>query len=291
MSASTNAPTPTAGQTLPNLASLNQSAAGMANGPAIQAIDLVKDYGTGDFAVHALRHVNVAFERGRFTAIMGPSGSGKSTLMHVLSGLDCATSGHVLFDGNDITTFDDKQLTLMRRDNVGFIFQSFNLLPMFTAEQNIAMPLTLAGKKPDRQWLHRLAADLGIEDRLSHRPAELSGGQQQRVAIARALITHPHVVFADEPTGALDSISSAEVLGMLRRLVDETGQTVIMVTHDAAAAAYADRAIVFSDGRIVADVDHPTEEGMSALVMEQRRATAQAAASNAAAPNAGPAGL
>lgn len=258
-------------------------------GTAIQAIDVVKDYGTGDSAVHALRHVNVAFERGKFTAIMGPSGSGKSTLMHVLSGLDSVTSGHVMFNGYDITTFNDKQLTLMRRDYVGFIFQSFNLLPMFTAEQNIVMPLTLAGKKPDKQWLHKLAADLGIEDRLDHRPSELSGGQQQRVAIARALITHPHVVFADEPTGALDSVSSTEVLSMLRRLVDETSQTVIMVTHDAAAAAYADRALVFSDGRIVADVNHPTEERMSELVMEQRHSAAKLAAAGAPAAPVAPA--
>lgn len=238
---------------------------------AVQAIDLVKDYGEGDNAVHALRHVNVAFERGKFTAIMGPSGSGKSTLMHALSGLDTVTSGHVLFGGQDITSFNDKELTLLRRTNIGFVFQSFNLLPMFTAEQNILMPLTLAGKKPDKQWLQTLTTQLGIADRLQHRPSELSGGQQQRVAIARAFIAHPRVVFADEPTGALDTISSAEVMGMLRRFVKEMGQTVIMVTHDAAAASYADRALVFADGRIVADVANPTEEGMTELVMRQRQ--------------------
>ena len=232
---------------------------------AVQAIDLVKDYGEGDNAVHALRHVNVAFERGKFTAIMGPSGSGKSTLMHAL------TSGHVLFGGQDITQFNDKELTLLRRTNIGFVFQSFNLLPMFTAEQNILMPLTLAGKKPDTQWMQTLTTQLGIADRLQHRPSELSGGQQQRVAIARAFIAHPRVVFADEPTGALDTISSAEVMGMLRRFVKEMGQTVIMVTHDAAAASYADRALVFADGRIVADVANPTEEGMTELVMRQRQ--------------------
>lgn len=237
---------------------------------AVQAVELVKDYGSGESTVHALRGVNVSFAQGAFTAIMGPSGSGKSTLMHTLAGLDSATSGRILFEGRDITHLKDNDLTLLRRESIGFIFQSFNLLPMFTAEQNILMPLTLAGKKPDRAWFARLVATLGLGDRLGHRPNELSGGQQQRVAIARALITKPTVVFADEPTGNLDSVSSAEVLDFLRTSVKELGQTVIMVTHDAVAASYADRAIVFSDGRIVADQPDPQAERMSELLNEVR---------------------
>lgn len=241
---------------------------------AIEAIELVKDYGSGDAAVHALRGVNVRFEQGKFTAIMGPSGSGKSTLMHTLAGLDAATSGRIMFGGKDLTRMNDNELTLLRRHRIGFIFQSFNLLPMFTAEQNILMPLTLAGAKPDRAWFDMLAATLGLTDRLSHRPNELSGGQQQRVAIARALVTKPDLVFADEPTGNLDSVSSAEVLGFLKRSVKELGQTIIMVTHDAVAASYADRAIVFADGRIVADVDRPDADIMNRLLMAEReRAT------------------
>ena len=242
-------------------------------GIAIQAVDLVKNYGAGGNMVHALRGVNVSFERGEFTAIMGPSGSGKSTLMHTLAGLDSATSGHILFGGADLTRMDDKQLTLLRRHKIGFIFQSFNLLPMFTAEQNILMPLTLAGDKPDRAWFDLLVETLGLQQRLNHRPNELSGGQQQRVAIARALITKPKLVFADEPTGNLDSVSSAEVLGFLKRSVNELGQTIVMVTHDAVAASYADRAIVFSDGRIVADEQHPNAEVMNELLMAERERT------------------
>jgi putative ABC transport system ATP-binding protein len=241
---------------------------------AVEAIDLVKDYGEADNVVHALRGVNVSFERGRFTAIMGPSGSGKSTLMHTLAGLDSATSGRILLDGADITTMNDKQLTLLRRHRIGFIFQSFNLLPMFTAEQNIVMPLTLAGEKPDRKWFALLVDTLGLRDRLNHRPSEMSGGQQQRVAIARALISKPAVVFADEPTGNLDSSSSAEVLEFLRRSVRDLGQTIIMVTHDAVAASYADRAIVFADGRIVADETSPSAERMNDLLTSQRRRSA-----------------
>ncbi|AKV56048.1 ABC-type antimicrobial peptide transport system, ATPase component [Bifidobacterium actinocoloniiforme DSM 22766] len=262
-------------------------------GTAVQAIGLVKDYGSGENLVHALRGVDVAFQRGRFTAIMGPSGSGKSTLMHTLAGLDSATSGRVLLygvgsggesgshrratkggriDGHsfvDITKLGDNQLTLLRRHSIGFIFQSFNLLPMFTAEQNILMPLTLEGVKPDRGWLDLLVRTLGLEGRLNHRPSELSGGQQQRVAIARALIAKPAIVFADEPTGNLDSVSSAEVLSFLKRSVRELGQTVIMVTHDPVAASYADRAIVFADGRIVADEGQPTADRMSELLNRQ----------------------
>lgn len=243
---------------------------------AIEAMDLVKDYGEGDNMVHALRGVDVAFESGKFTAIMGPSGSGKSTLMHTMSGLDRATSGHIMFQNADITTMSDKQLTLLRREKIGFIFQSFNLLPMFDAQQNILMPLTLAGKKADPQWFNQLVNTLGIEDRLKHRPNELSGGQQQRVAIARALITRPTLVFADEPTGALDSVSSAEVLSFLQSSVKELGQTVVMVTHDPVAASYADRALLFADGNIVADEQHPTAGRMSELLMQERVRAAHA---------------
>ena len=246
-----------------------------AGNTAIEAIDLVKDYGSGSNAVHALRGVNIAFEQGRFTAIMGPSGSGKSTLIHTLAGLDSATSGHIMFDGKDLTRMNDDQLTLLRRHQIGFIFQSFNLLPMFTAEQNIVMPLTLAGEKPDRQWLNLLVETLGLKERLNHRPNELSGGQQQRVAIARALITKPQLVFADEPTGNLDSVSSAEVLSFLKRSVNELGQTIIMVTHDAVAASYANRAIVFADGQIVADVDQPSAEQMNDLLMKECESATQ----------------
>lgn len=241
---------------------------------AVEAIGLVKDYGKGNGVVHALRGVDVSFERGRFTAIMGPSGSGKSTLMHTLAGLDSVTGGRVLFNGIDITDMNDNQLTLLRRRRIGFVFQNFNLLPMFTAEHNILMPLTLAGAPVDREWMRMLVTTLGLEHRMDHRPNELSGGQRQRVAIARALIAKPSVVFADEPTGNLDSSSSAQVLDFLKRSVRELGQTVIMVTHDAVAASYADRAIVFADGRIVADVPDPTAERMNGLLtMERQRAT------------------
>lgn len=239
-------------------------------GIAITAVDVVKDYGSGSGVVHALRKVNVSFEQGCFTAIMGPSGSGKSTLMHTLAGLDTVTSGSILFEGRDITKLNDRQLTLMRRRDIGFIFQSFNLLPMFSAEQNILMPLTLAGDKVDRAWFNQLVDVLGLRERLGHRPHELSGGQQQRVAIARALVGRPKLVFADEPTGNLDSASSAEVLHFLRRSVKEMGQTMVMVTHDAMAAAYADRAIVVADGCIVADEQHPTAEHMNELLIRER---------------------
>ena len=239
--------------------------------PAIRAEHLVKDYGKGDSVVHALRGVDLSFERGRFTAIMGPSGSGKSTLMHMLAGLDSVTDGHVWLGDTDLTRLNDNQLTELRRHRIGFIFQSFNLLPMFTAEQNILMPLTLAGAKPDRDWFRLLVRTLGLTERLDHRPTEMSGGQQQRVAIARALITKPEVVFADEPTGNLDSVSSAEVLQFLAKSVRELGQTIVMVTHDAAAASYADRAIVIADGRVVADESHPTAERMNDVLMQVRQ--------------------
>ena len=222
--------------------------ASKANNTAIEAIDLVKDYGSGSNAVHALRDVNIAFEQGKFTVIMGPSGSGKSTLMHTLAGLDSATSGHVMFDGKDLTRMNDDQLTLLRRHQIGFIFQSFNLLPMFTAEQNILMPLTLAGAKPDRQWLRLLVETLGLKERLNHRPNELSGGQQQRVAIARALITKPKLVFADEPTGNLDSENSDNIIDLLLKLAHDENRCVIVVTHDLSVMDRADVVYRINDG-------------------------------------------
>jgi putative ABC transport system ATP-binding protein len=197
--------------------------------------------------------VSVEFPKGRLTAIMGPSGSGKSTLMHILAGLDRPTSGTVALDDVEITDLDDRRLTKLRRDRVGFIFQTFNLLPVLSAEENILLPLSIAGRKPDREWLDRLIDTIGIRDRLSHRPAEMSGGQQQRVAVARALVSRPAVVFADEPTGNLDSKASGDVLDLLRHAVDDFDQTVVMVTHDAHAASFADRVLVLADGRIVKD--------------------------------------
>jgi putative ABC transport system ATP-binding protein len=217
------------------------------------ATDVTRRYGEGDAAVDALAGVSTGFERGRFTAIMGPSGSGKSTLMHILAGLDKPTAGSVVLDGVEITALGDAELTELRRDKLGFVFQFFNLLPVLTAEENIVLPLSIAGRRPDREWLGRLVRAMGLEDRLTHRPAELSGGQQQRVALARALVSKPSVVFADEPTGNLDSRASAEVLKLLRGAVDEFGQTVIMVSHDPVAAAHADRLIALRDGRIAQD--------------------------------------
>ena len=219
----------------------------------VTATDVRRRYGEGDAAVDALAGVTTSFERGRYSAIMGPSGSGKSTLMHILAGLDRPTSGSVVLDGVEITSLDDGDLTRLRRDKLGFIFQFFNLIPVLTAEENIVLPLSIAGEKPDRDWLRQLVETVGLEDRLTHRPAELSGGQQQRVAVARALISKPAVVFADEPTGNLDSKSSEEVLRMLRRSVDDLGQSVVMVTHDPEAASYADRLIVLRDGLVVHD--------------------------------------
>ena len=224
-----------------------------ANGQVVVATDLTRRYGQGDAAVDALAGVSTGFERGRFTAIMGPSGSGKSTLMHILAGLDTPTTGTVELDGVDITHLDDGELTKLRRDKLGFVFQFFNLLPVLTAEENILLPLSIAGRKPDQEWLDRLVQTVGLDDRRTHRPSELSGGQQQRVAVARALLSTPAVVFADEPTGNLDSKASAEVLELLRQAVDEFGQTVIMVTHDPAAAAHADRLITLRDGMLVQD--------------------------------------
>ncbi|HEX2413638.1 MAG TPA: ABC transporter ATP-binding protein [Thermoleophilaceae bacterium] len=221
----------------------------------VSATDVRRRYGEGDAAVNALAGVTVGFERGRYSAIMGPSGSGKSTLMHILAGLDRPTSGTVTLDGVEITGLDDADLTRLRRDKLGFIFQFFNLLPVLTAEENVVLPLSIAGEKPDAEWIERLIDTVGLSDRRTHRPAELSGGQQQRVAVARALASKPAVVFADEPTGNLDSKSSEEVLGLLRRSVDELGQTVVMVTHDPEAAAHADRLVVLRDGLVVHDAD------------------------------------
>ena len=219
----------------------------------VSATDLRRVYGEGEAAVTALDGVSVEFPSGGLTAIMGPSGSGKSTLMHLLAGLDRPPSGTVVIDGVDLSTLDDAELTELRRDNVGFVFQFFNLLPVLNAEENILLPLKLAGRDPDQARFDRLVSSMGLADRLDHRPSQLSGGQQQRVAIARALMSEPAVVFADEPTGNLDSSSSGEVLGLLRTAVDELGQTVVMVTHDANAAAVADRVLVLVDGRIVHD--------------------------------------
>ena len=219
----------------------------------VSTTDLHRTYGEGEAAVHALRGVTIGFPAGDSTAIMGPSGSGKSTLMHLLAGLDRPSSGSVVVDGQELANLDDKRLTALRRDKLGFVFQAFNLIPVLTAQENITLPLMLAGTKVDDEWFATLIDAVGLGDRLTHRPAELSGGQQQRVAIARALISRPAVVFADEPTGNLDSQSAGEVLGLLRRAVDDFGQTVIMVTHDAGAAATADRVVMLQDGAIVHD--------------------------------------
>ena len=231
---------------------------------AVRTRGLTKTYGRGEAAVHALAGVDVDFAAGAFTALMGPSGSGKSTLMHLMAGLDTASSGRVFLGDTELTGMDDTRVTLLRRERVGFVFQAFNLLPMFTAEQNITLPLMLAGTPLDRDWFDTLVQTLGIGSRLGHRPSELSGGQQQRVAIARALITKPEVVFADEPTGNLDSRSGAEVLDFLRRSVRELGRTVIMVTHDAVAAAYAERVVLIADGLLAGEIENPTPEAVTA---------------------------
>jgi putative ABC transport system ATP-binding protein len=230
---------------------------------AVVAHDLVKVYGDGATGVRALDRVSLRFARGGFTAIMGPSGSGKTTLLHCLAGLDAVTSGRVTVGGTDITALSDRQLTAVRRDRIGFVFQSYNLLPQLTAGRNITLPLDLAGRPVDRKLFAHVVAVLGLGDRLGHRPGELSGGQQQRVALARALVSRPEVVFADEPTGNLDSRSGAEVLGFLRASVREFGQTVVMVTHDAAAAAVADRVVLVADGRVVDDLSEPTHDAVA----------------------------
>ena len=225
-----------------------------------------KIYGSGDAQVRALDDVSVGFGAGEFTAIMGPSGSGKSTMMHILAGLDAPTSGHVFVEDTDITALKDTALTKLRRDRIGFVFQSFNLVPTLDARSNILLPMRLAGKTPDKDWFDLIVNSLGIADRLNHRPSEMSGGQQQRVAVARALMSRPAVIVADEPTGNLDSHSTDEVMDLLRRAVDELGQSVIMVTHDTATAAYADRVLVCRDGRIVSDLRDITADTLTAAL-------------------------
>lgn len=227
---------------------------------AARAVDLRKVFGEGDAAVEALRGVNVELATGEFTAIMGPSGSGKSTLLHCLAGLDTPTAGTVFVGDTDITQLNDKRLTELRRDKVGFVFQAYNLVPTLTAGENITLPLDIAGRDVDRAWFDEVVATIGLGDRLHHRPSQLSGGQQQRVAGARALVSRPEIVFADEPTGNLDSRSGQELLSFLRSAVEDHGQTIVMVTHDANAASYADRVIFLSDGRIVDEMRDPTAE-------------------------------
>lgn len=229
---------------------------------AARAIGATKTYGKADGAVVALDHVDVEFATGEFTAIMGPSGSGKSTLMHCLAGLDDLTSGHVYIGDVDLTTLNDKHLTLLRRDKIGFVFQAYNLVPTLTALENITLPMDLAGRKPDHAWLDQVVDTIGLTNRLKHRPSELSGGQQQRVAVGRALAGRPEIIFADEPTGNLDSRSGAEILGFMRRAVRDLGQTIVMVTHDPGAASYADRVVFLADGAIVDEIHEPTAEAV-----------------------------
>jgi putative ABC transport system ATP-binding protein len=230
------------------------------NHSAAHAVGLWKVYGEGDTRVVALSDVSVGFPRGRYTAIMGPSGSGKSTLMHCMAALDTATAGQVFVGDTELTTLTDGELTRLRRDKIGFVFQAYNLVPTLTAQENITLPLDIAGKDIDQQWFDTVISTVGLGDRLRHKPNELSGGQQQRVACARALVSRPDIVFADEPTGNLDSRSGAEVLGFLRRSVSEFGQTIVMVTHDPNAASYADHVLFLTDGRIVDEMPEPTAE-------------------------------
>jgi putative ABC transport system ATP-binding protein len=227
-------------------------------GTAVRAADVTRRYGEGDTSVDALRGVSLAVEAGELVAVMGPSGSGKSTLMHILAGLDKPTSGSVTIAGDEITRLDDSDLTRLRRRHIGFVFQFFNLLPMLTAEENVTLPLSIAGTKPEQRWLDELLETIGLTDRRTHRPSELSGGQQQRVALARALISRPTILFADEPTGNLDSKTSAEILELLRSSVDSYGQTTVMVTHEPRAAAIADRVLFLADGLIVRELHHAT---------------------------------
>ena len=229
---------------------------------AARAEQVVKAYGSGEARVTALESVDVEIDSSRFTAIMGPSGSGKSTLMHCLAGLDQVTSGRIYIGDAELSAMKDKELTRLRRDRVGFIFQSFNLLPTLNALENITLPMDIAGRRPDKAWLDRVIDTVGLSARLKHRPGQLSGGQQQRVAVARALASRPEIIFGDEPTGNLDSRSGAEILGFLRRSVDELGQTIVMVTHDPGAAAYADRVLFLGDGRIVDEMTAPTAEAV-----------------------------
>ncbi|MFL6243744.1 MAG: ABC transporter ATP-binding protein, partial [Acidimicrobiia bacterium] len=221
---------------------------------AVRAEEVTKIYGVGEAAVRALNNISVEFSAGHYTAIMGPSGSGKSTLLHCLAGLDRVTAGRVVLGDIDITAVSEKELTLVRRDKIGFVFQSYNLIPTLNAIENITLPLALAGRKPDKQWLDRVISTVGLADRLNHRPSELSGGQQQRVAVARALASRPQVIFADEPTGNLDSKASAEILAFMRQAVSDLGQTIVMVTHDPGAATVADRTMFLADGQLVKDL-------------------------------------
>jgi len=240
-----------------------------ADGAVVLAADLTRRYGEGETAVDALRGVSVDIERGRMTAVMGPSGSGKSTLMHILAGLDKPTAGTVEVAGTEITSLGDNELTKLRREHIGFVFQFFNLLPMLTAEENITLPLAIAGERPEEGWVEQIVKDVGLTDRLKHRPSELSGGQQQRVAIARALVSQPTVLFADEPTGNLDSGTGQEILQLMRASVDSRGQTTVMVTHEPRAAAIADRILFLADGLIVREMHgataHDVIEAMEAL--------------------------
>jgi putative ABC transport system ATP-binding protein len=238
--------------------------------PGLSAFGLSKVYGAGDTAVTALNSLDITFETGRFHAVMGASGSGKSTLMHCLAGLDRPTSGTVRIGDTDLTTLNDEKLTRLRRDHVGFVFQKFNLLPVLTAGENILLPLTIAGRRPDKRWFDQVVAAVGLSDRLDHRPSELSGGQQQRVAVARALIARPWVIFADEPTGNLDSRSGGEVLGLLRDAVSQLGQTVLMVTHDMHAAAHCDRVVLLADGRLATTLERPGAEEIAAMLERAR---------------------
>ncbi len=229
-------------------------------GPVVTASEVTRRYGEGDTAVDALRGVSLQIDRGRLTAVMGPSGSGKSTLMHCVAGLDSLTSGRVLIGDVELSSLSDKDLTVLRRERLGFVFQAFNLIPTLTAIENITLPMSLAGRKPDEQWLDTVVSIVGLGNRLQHRPSELSGGQQQRVAVARALASRPQIVFADEPTGNLDSRAGAEILSFMRKAVDDLGQTIVMVTHDPVAAGYADAALFLVDGRIVDTMDAPTAD-------------------------------
>ncbi len=238
------------------------------DGPVVAAHDLVRRYGAGDSAVEAVRGVSLELPAGQFSAIMGPSGSGKSTLMHLLAGLDRPTEGTVEIAGLDITAMRDKQLTLLRREHIGFVFQAFNLVPTLTAEENVTLPLAIAGRRPERGWVEAVLERVGLADRRAHRPAELSGGQQQRVAVARALVSRPTVLFADEPTGNLDSRTSAEVLDLLCEAVSDYGQTTVMVTHDSRAAASAERVLFIADGKLVTDIESPTEDEVLAHMKE-----------------------
>ena len=231
-------------------------------GVAARTLGAMKIYGSGEAEVHALDGIDVEFSRHKYTAIMGPSGSGKSTLLHCLAGLDRVSTGQVFLGDIEISACSEKELTLIRRDNIGFIFQSYNLIPTLTAAENITLPLALAGKKPDQGAFDRIVDTVSLRDRLGHKPTELSGGQQQRVAVARALISSPDIVFADEPTGNLDSKAGAEILGFMRRAVDDLGQTIVMVTHDPGAAGYADRVVFLADGKIVAEIADPTADSV-----------------------------